>query len=221
MSAPATGVLSPSAGPLYGLVAWPSPELDGWLRQQQRRLGVRAYGDPHLNLRAPFYVEQLAGTGQKPGTVQQASTVQPSEEALVQALRALLADVPSFEVRVRGWRTFPGIVFLECERSPDLLLLHDLVLTLPAAPPQPYDQREYLPHLTLALGVLPWAWPQLEAQLEGLSSPVPGFRVSALSLTRESGGEVRELHTFPLRETVPFTDTFPLDDAVAPGEGDQ
>ncbi len=208
-------------GPLYGLVAWPSPELDGWLRQQQQRLGVRAYGDPHLNLRAPFYVDQLSGeppqsrfpgTVQSSGTVQKSGAVQPSdtvkpsspvqhsEEALVQALRALLAGVPSFEVQVRGWRTFPGIVFLECERSPELLALHDLVLTLPAAPPQPYDQREYLPHLTLALGVLPWAWPQLEAELEGLNSPVSGFRVSALSLTRESGGEVRELHTFPLTD---------------------
>ena len=209
MSAPA--ITDPSAGPLYGLVAWPSPELDGWLRQQQQRLGVRAYGDPHLNLRAPFYMEQSyeeplesqsPGTGKPSGAVQQASTVQHSEEALVQALRALLAGVSSFEVQVRGWRTFPGIVFLECERSPELLSLHDLVLTLPAAPPQPYDQREYLPHLTLALGVLPWAWPQLETQLEGLNSPVPGFRVSALSLTRESGGEVRELHTFPLTDTV-------------------
>ena len=193
MGAPAIGVTHPSAGPLYGLVAWPCAELDGWLRQQQRRLGVRAYGDPHLNLRAPFYI-------------QQSNTVQQSEGALVQEIRALLADVPSFEVRVRGWRTFPGIVFLECERSPELLALHDLVLTLPAAPPQPYDQREYLPHLTLALGVLPWAWQALEAQLEGLSSPVPGFRVSALSLTRESGGEVRELHTFPLTDAVSFKD---------------
>ena len=206
MGAPAIGVTHPSAGPLYGLVAWPCAELDGWLRQQQRRLGVRAYGDPHLNLRAPFYIRQTS-TVEQADTVQQISTVQrssanavqQSEETLVQEIRALLADVPSFEVSVRGWRTFPGIVFLECERSPELLALHDLVLTLPAAPPQPYDQREYLPHLTLALGVLPWAWQALEAQLEGLSSPVPGFRVSALSLTRESGGEVRELHTFPLR----------------------
>ena len=211
-------------------MAWPSPELDGWLRQQQRRLGVRAYGDPHLNLRAPFYVEQLYGesppsqsssTVQPSSTVQKSGAVQQAEEALVQALRALLADVPSFEVRVLGWRTFPGIVFLECERSPDLLLLHDLVLTLPTAKPQPYDQREYLPHLTLALGVLPWAWPQLETQLEGLNSPVPGFRVSALSLTRESGGEVRELHTFPLTDTSRLTDTVPLNDAAAPREGDQ
>lgn len=218
MSVPAISVTDPSAGPLYGLVAWPSPELDGWLRQQQRRLCVRAYGDPHLNLRAPFYVDQSCGEPlefqslesqspefqspefQSPGTRQPSGAVQQAEEALVQEIRALLSDVPSFEVRVRGWRTFPGIVFLECERSPDLLALHDLVLTLPAAPPQPYDQREYLPHLTLALGVLPWAWPQLETQLEGLNSPVPGFRVSALSLTRESGGEVRELHTFPLRD---------------------
>jgi 2'-5' RNA ligase len=169
------------AGPdaLYGLVAWPSPELDGWLRQQQERLGVRAYGEPHLNLRALF-------------------SIQHTEEALVSSLRALLGGVCGFEVRVRGWRTFPGVVFLEFERSAQLDALHERVLDLPGAPPQPYDQQEYIPHLTLALGVLPWAQPDLEAQLEEMHWPVNGFRVSALSLTREAGGEVREIHTFPL-----------------------
>ena len=42
---------------------------------------------------------------------------------------------------------------------------------------------------------------------------LPGFRVSALSLTRESGGEVREIHTFPLTDTAPPpTDTAALGD---------
>jgi 2'-5' RNA ligase len=165
--------------PLYGLVAWPSPELDGWLRQQQERLGVRAYGEPHLNLRALF-------------------CIQHDEETLISSLRKLLGGVHGFEVCVKGWRTFPGVVFLEFERSAELDALHDRVLDLPGAPPQPYDQKDYIPHLTLALGVLPWAQPGLEAQLEGLRWPVNGFRVSALSLTREAGGEVREIHTFPL-----------------------
>ena len=171
-------------GPLYGLVAWPCPELDGWLRALQARLNVRAYGEPHLNLRAPF-----------PADV--------PEETLVHDLRALLSGVPAFEVHVSGWRYFPGIVFLECTLGPDLAALHDHVLTLPSAPPQPYDQKAYIPHLTLALGVLPWAQPTLEATLAPLVPPVQHFEVSALSLTVEAGGEVREVHTFPLTAPTP------------------
>ncbi|WP_229775830.1 2'-5' RNA ligase family protein [Deinococcus ruber] len=165
--------------PLYGLVAWPCSTLDRWLRQQQQRLGVRAFGEPHLNLRAPFSAE-------------------PSEAALVDSLRSLLAQTQPFEVEVGGWRVFPGTVFLECHLSPELLALHDHVLTLPGAPPQPYDQKEYIPHLTLALGVLPWARDALNSELLQLTPPVSRFTVSALSLTREGGGEVREIHTFPL-----------------------
>ena len=168
------------AGRLYGLVAWPSPDLDGWLRAQQRRLGVRAYGEPHLNLRAPF---PALGT----------------EAQLVSALRALLDRTPCFEVRLKGWRTFPGVVFLECERSPELDTLHEQVLALEVAPPQPYDQKAYIPHLTLALGVLPWGQEALEAELPLLRPPVGRFEVSALSLAREAGGEVHELRNFPLR----------------------
>ncbi|WP_424949337.1 2'-5' RNA ligase family protein [Deinococcus sp.] len=167
-------------GPLYGLVAWPSPQLDGWMRGEQERLGVRAYGEPHLNLRALF---PITGT----------------QDALVAALRDLLADVACFEVRLKGWRTFPGVVFLECERSPELDALHEQVLALKMAPPQPYDRKDYIPHLTLALGVLPWLQERLVPELETLRPPVSGFEVSALSLTREGGGEVREVHTFPLR----------------------
>ncbi|WP_407538756.1 2'-5' RNA ligase family protein [Deinococcus radiomollis] len=170
------------AGPLYGLVAWPSPELDRWLRAQQLRLGARAYGEPHLNLRAPF---PISGT----------------EDELVSLLRSVLGGVPCFDVQIKGWRTFPSVVFLECVRSAELETLHEQVLALKCAPPQPYDQKDYIPHLTLALGVLPWYQKQLEPELERLHPPVGHFEVSALSLTREAGGEVREVHTFPLRVT--------------------
>ena len=176
---PDVGLPDVISGPLYGLVAWPSPELDRWLREQQERLGARAYGEPHLNLRAPFHILG-------------------SEEELVASLRGLLSGVPCFNVQLKGWRTFPGVVFLECQRSAQLGALHEQVLALPGAPPQPYDQREYIPHLTLALGVLPWFQEQLELELTRLPPPVPGFEVLALSLTREAGGEVREVRTFPL-----------------------
>ena len=173
------GSESQAAGALYGLVAWPSPVLDVWLRQQQQRLGVRAFGEPHLNLRAPF-------------------SARIGQPQLVASLRDLLSRVPAFEVSIQGWRVFPGTVFLECQLSPPLLALHDAVLGLPGAPPQPYDQHAYIPHLTLALGVLPWARDDLNRAVLQLTPPVTHFLVSALSLTRETGGEVREVHTFPL-----------------------
>ena len=173
------------SGRLYGLVAWPSAELDFWIREQQQRLGVRAYGDPHLNLRAPFPV-----TG--------------SEAELVSALRTLLDETPAFEVEVGTWRTFPSVVFLECTPSPPLTALHQRVMALPGTPDQ--EPKEYIPHLTLALGLLPWAQPQLEAELAGLRPPATRFTVSALTLTREAGGEVHEVRTFPLRERRPVSE---------------
>ncbi|MGI8746755.1 MAG: 2'-5' RNA ligase family protein [Deinococcus sp.] len=163
---------------LYGLVAWPSPQLDGWLREQQRRLGVASYGPPHLNLRVPF-------------------TVTSGETELTAAVRSLLEGVPPFTVAVGGWRIFPGVVFLGCD-SPEVRQLHDLALELPGAPPQPHDQKEYIPHFTLALGVLPWARDALCRELECLEPPVDSFPVSALSLLREGQGELHEVHTFPL-----------------------
>lgn len=39
---------------LYSVVAWPPEVLDTWLRRWQEHLGVRGFGVPHLNLRAPF-----------------------------------------------------------------------------------------------------------------------------------------------------------------------
>lgn len=166
-------------GPLYGLVAWPSPELDSWLRREQQRLQVRSYGEPHLNLRAPFYSAC-------------------DEAELVASLRRMLSGCPPFEVQLTGWRTFPHVVFLECRTTPALEHLHQQVLTLPCAPPQPFDHKEYIPHLTLALGVMSWAEPALHQELERMPLPVSRFPVTALSLTREDGGELREVHTFPL-----------------------
>ena len=40
-------------------------------------------------------------------------------------------------------------------------------------------------------------------ELACLTPPVDCFQVSALSLTREGGGEVREVHTFPLEAAGP------------------
>jgi 2'-5' RNA ligase len=166
-------------GPLYSIVAWPPETLDSWLRRLQERLNVRGFGLPHLNLRAPF------------------QTPLGSPE-LVDACRGVLRGQAAFDVQIRGWKQVPGVIFLECELSAELRALHDRTLTIEPSSRARYDGPEYRPHLTLALGVLPWAEPLLWETVRDLTPPVTSFRVEALSLTREHRGEVQELHTFPL-----------------------
>lgn len=167
--------------PLHSLVAWPPAELDGWLRRTQERLNVRAFGLPHLNLRAPF------------------RTPLGSRE-LVSAFRHLLAETPPFEVRILGWKQLPHALMLECERAPELLALHRRALEGLPSSQAPYDGDAYMPHLTLALGILPWAEAHLWEEVRHLTPPISHFTVTALSLTREMRGEVQELHTFPLEK---------------------
>ena len=165
--------------PLYSVVAWPPEALDTWMRRIQERLGVRGFGLPHLNLRAPF-TTTLSGT------------------ELVDGLRGALQGQEVFDVRVRGWKQLPSMIFLECELSAQLRALHDRLLEAVPSSRSPYDGAEYRPHLTLALGVLPWASAELWEQVLREVPPLGQFQVEALSLTREQRGEVQELHTFPL-----------------------
>ncbi len=176
-------VFLPSIGddprPLYSIVAWPSEALDTWMTRQQERLNVRGFGLPHLNLRAPF------------------QTPLESEE-LVSAMREALRGQDSFPVRVKGWKRLPNVIFLECELDDTLRRLHERVLSVGPSSQAPFDGSLYRPHLTLALGVLPWASDELWQKVETLVPPAHEFTVNALSLTKEERGEVQELHTFPL-----------------------
>ncbi|WP_034387137.1 2'-5' RNA ligase family protein [Deinococcus sp. YIM 77859] len=166
-------------GPLYSLVAWPPEALDTWLRRTQERLNVRGFGAPHLNLRAPFQTAL-------------------SSSQLVAAFRETLRGAEPFEVRVKGWKRLTSVIFLECEASPALLDLHARALRVGPSSHGPHDGPGYTPHLTLALGILPWAADTLWAAVEPLRPPLDRFTVSVLSLTREERGEVQEVHTFPL-----------------------
>lgn len=165
--------------PLHSVVAWPPEVLDTWMRRQQERLNVRGFGLPHLNLRAPFETSL-------------------SSTELIAAFRQELRHQPQFEVRVKGWRRLPGVLFLEFEMDDMLRDLHGRLLSIGPSSRAPYDGEGYKPHLTLALGVLPWAAEELWAEVSQLQPPVCAFPITALSLTREARGEVQELHTFPL-----------------------
>lgn len=172
------------SGPLYSLVAWPTTTLDAWLRRTQEELGVRSFGVPHLNIRAPFQTDLTA-------------------TELQAAYRDLLRGQKEFPVRLCGWKRVPHMLFLECQPDPALLHLHRLSLSVQPTSLAPHDGQQYMPHLTLGLGILPWAEDHIWQQVQRLTPPVPGFMVNALSLTREERGEVQELHTFPL--TAPRT----------------
>lgn len=177
-------------GPLYSLVAWPPEALDTWLRRTQNRLNVRGFGAPHLNLRAPFQ-----------------TTLSTPE--LVAAFREALRGAEPFEVRVKGWKRLPSMIFLECEASPALLDLHRRALSVGPSSRGPHDGSSYTPHLTLALGILPWAADELWAAAASLHPPLDRFTVSVLSLTREERGEVQEVHTFPLEGAAGAEPPFP------------
>lgn len=183
-----------SPRPLYSLVAWPPQVLDTWMRRAQAALNVSGFGLPHLNLRAPFQTS-LAG------------------RELVDAFREGLRGEPALEVRVRGWKRLSGVIFLEFELDPALAELHARVLEIGPSSRAPYDGAAYRPHLTLALGILPWAEDLLWAQAQALTPPLDRFTVQALSLTREERGEVQELHTFPL--VLPPDEEGPRNDAGA------
>lgn len=165
----------------YSLVAWPPSKLDGWLRRVQEELGVSGFGVPHINLRAPFRTEL-------------------SRQEVIARFRDVLDGASSFEVTIKGFKRYKSVIFLECETSARMLYLHLMALSVGPSTRSPYDGESYAPHLTLALGVLPWAEDDLWARVEAIELPLNRFRVSALSLTIEEKGEFLELHTFPLAD---------------------
>lgn len=175
----------------YSLVAWPPPRLDGWLRKLQDSLGVSGFGVPHINIRAPFQTEL-------------------SRRELIDHFREALSGADAFEVTIKGFKRYKSVIFLECETSARFLYLHLMALGVGPSTRSPYDGEAYAPHLTLALGVLPWAEDELWAQVTAAELPLTRFRVSALSLTIEEKGEFTELHTFPLREEPPQEPPLPL-----------
>ncbi len=179
---PQTDLLPPlpeAPRPLYSVVAWPPQALDTWMRRAQASMNVSGFGLPHLNLRAPF--QTSLGSAD-----------------LIAALRDRLRGERALDVRVKGWKRLSGVIFLEFELSAALIELHLRLLEVGPSSRAPYDGADYRPHLTLALGILPWAEEQLWQAALALTPPLEHFTIEALSLTREQRGEVQELHTFPL-----------------------
>lgn len=166
-------------GPLYSIAAWPTAELGEWLAQLQKRFEICSYGEPHLNLRVPF-------------------AYQGAEKELVSLVRTALEGTQAFEVEFLRWRRFPHVVFLEYALTEPLRNLHYKLLGLPGIATTSYDGENYIPHVSLAVGVCSWAEESVWESLQTIKLPQQKFEISAASLTREVGGELREVHTFPL-----------------------
>lgn len=154
---------------LYSVSGWPPEPLARFMAREQGRLGVSGFGPPHLNLRSVFS--------------------HPDPAALAEQLGDILADQPPLALRLRGWRKLPSMIFLELERSPELMALHERLLDL--APAGPFDGAEFLPHLTFALGILPWAEQELWEQVQTLEASLHEWHLSQLTLTREAGGPLK------------------------------
>lgn len=165
---------------LYGLLAWPPAPLARWLTAQQRQLGLAAYGPPHLNLRTPFEWE--------------------GQEAELRACVArALRGVGAFEVSLHGWRRFPHTIFLELALDSSLRQAHQYSLALDGVPAGPRDGQEYIPHLTLALGILPWAEEGAWQKVQALAAPpLTRWTVRELALTLERQGTLQEVARFRL-----------------------
>lgn len=173
---PESGAIAAGDGPLYSVVGWPPEPLARWMAREQRRLDVSGFGPPHFNVRSPF--------------------VHRDEPELAARLGALLAEQPAVPLTVRGWRKLPSMVFLELECGPEVMALHERLLAL--APPGPYDGERFLPHLTFALGLLPWAEEDIWAEVQALESALRRWDLGQLTLTREEGGRIHEVQAYRL-----------------------
>lgn len=173
-------------GPLFSVVAWPPRVMHTWIRQLQKEFNVCNFGPPHINLRSPFETEL-------------------ESEDLITCLREKLCERQSFTIHTKGWKRIDHVIFLECEFNDEFQIIHQDMLEIGPSSRAPYDGAAFKPHLTLAIGVLPWAIESLWASVKDIEPPLEKFIISSLSLTREERGEIQELHTFPLSDRVANT----------------
>lgn len=168
------------SGALYGITAWPPADIADLVRRFQLDNQVAAFGEPHFNLRTPF---RWSGT----------------EASLAARFREACESLSRFEARLDGWKAFPTALYLAVRPTPAVLRTHDALL---AAGGQPLfeglDADNYVPHVSVALGLLPWSREDVVATAARLPLPRTSWRIAELALTREDGGVIAELQRLPL-----------------------
>jgi len=159
---------------LYGIVALPPQPLRRWIENFQKRHSLAAYGEAHLNLRSPF---GWSGT----------------ETELMAALERHLGGLPPLEVRLGKWDRFSSTVFIDVEKTPQLAQFHRAALEIPGAEPSSFDGHAYSPHLTVALGICPWAYRRIWREVHSEDVPVARWTSHELYLARDAGGELERV----------------------------
>jgi 2'-5' RNA ligase len=171
-----------SAG-LYGITAWPPKALTGFVEDFQAQHGVQAYGQPHFNLRYPFL---WAGT----------------EEELIERFQTC-ARIPRFRAWIDGWADFPSALYIAIRATAEVLEAHERVLEVGGAPLYAgLDQHDYVPHVTVALGLTDENRQRILSATQTHPIPRRSWTVSHLALTRDENGTLLGLSTVLLAATM-------------------
>jgi len=141
---------------------------------------VAGYGTPHFNLRYPFFWDG-------------------PEEELLRELEHTAAGLAPFRATLTGWEEFPTALYLGVRPTPAVLAAHEALYAAGGEPGLPgLDRDEYVPHVTVALCVLPWAREAIVRAAAHARVPRHWWLVSSLAVTRDNSGELIELARLPL-----------------------
>ena len=163
-----------SAG-VYGITAWPPPKLRDFALEFQRQHRVTSYGQPHFNLRYPFLWAD-------------------TEDELIERFQAICAEIPAFRAEITGWADFPNALYIGIRPSPEVFDAHERVLEVGGASLYAgLDLSDYVPHLTVALGLTEDNRAGIIAAARALTIPRRAWTVSNLILTRDEGGNLKEV----------------------------
>ena len=163
-----------SAG-VYGITVWPPPKLRDFVLDFQRQHDVKSYGQPHFNLRYPFLWAD-------------------TEDELIERFQAICVSIPAFQAEITGWADFPNALYIGIRPSPEVFDAHERVITVGGASLYAgLDQSDYVPHLTVALGLTDDNRAALIAAAQALHIPRRAWTVSSLVLTRDEGGDLKEV----------------------------
>ncbi len=163
-----------SAG-VYGITGWPPPKLRDFVFEFQRQHKVTSYGQPHFNLRYPFLWAD-------------------TEEELIERFQTVCSSIPAFRAQITGWADFPNALYIGIRPSPEVFDAHERVLEVGGASLYAgLDQSDFVPHLTVALGLTDENRAGLIAAANAQIIPRRAWTVSSLVLTRDEGGDLLEI----------------------------
>lgn len=172
---------------LYGILALPPTPLKNWIERFQERHELASYGTPHLNLRSPF-----VWSG--------------SESSLIAACQKQFADLPPLELELSGWERFSSTVFIGVKPTPLLERFHQTALYLPDTQTSSMDGPNFVPHVTVALGICPWAFRRMWREVTAESIPSSTWLIQELYLAKDNAGELEIVGSLELGRLVSASD---------------